>query len=110
MSAPAFCDGIQYFGEAPQGFEQYGKSAIAPGAKAVNSADAAAAYQVMLYSDALTLGLDLTAIHPTAPTAPRRHNIRKHSVTPHSVVCCLYPPTGMNDIRTHSQIHYENTI
>ncbi len=63
MSTPAFCDGIQYFGEAPQGFEQYGKqSAIAPGAKAVNSADAAAAYQVMLYSDALRyLMLQMTA-------------------------------------------------
>ena len=44
MSAPAFCDGIQYFGEALQGFEQYGKqSAIVPD-KAVNATDAAAAY------------------------------------------------------------------
>ena len=45
MSTPAFCDGIQYFGEARQGFEQYGKqSAIVPGTKAVNATDAAAAY------------------------------------------------------------------
>ena len=50
MSAPAFCDGIQYFGETPQGFEQYGKTAtIAPNAKAVNPTDPAAAYQSMLY-------------------------------------------------------------
>ena len=63
MSTPAFCDGIQYFGEAPQGFEQYGKqSAIAPGTKAVNATDPAAAYQVMLYSDALRyLMLQMTA-------------------------------------------------
>ena len=63
MSAPAFCDGIQYFGETPQGFEQYGKTAaIAPNAKAVNPTDPAAAYQAMLYSDALRyLMLQMTA-------------------------------------------------
>jgi phosphoketolase len=63
MSAPAFCDGIQYFGETPQGFEQYGKTAaIGPNAKAVNPTDPAAAYQSMLYSDALRyLMLQMTA-------------------------------------------------
>jgi phosphoketolase len=63
MSTPAFCDGIQYFGETPQGFEQYGKtSAIAPDTKAVNPTDPAAAYQSMLYSDALRyLMLQMTA-------------------------------------------------
>ena len=63
MSAPAFCDGIQYFGETPQGFEQYGKqAAIAEGQTSVNSTDPAAAYQVMLYSDALRyLMLQMTA-------------------------------------------------
>jgi len=63
MSAPAFCDGIQYFGDTPQGFEQYGKTAaIGPNAKAVNPIDPAAAYQSMLYSDALRyLMLQMTA-------------------------------------------------
>ena len=63
MSAPAFCDGIQYFGDTPQGFEQYGKTAaIGPNAKAVNPTDPAAAYQSMLYSDALRyLMLQMTA-------------------------------------------------
>ena len=63
MSAPAFCDGIQYFGETPQGFEQYGKTAaIASNAKAVDPTDPAAAYQSMLYSDALRyLMLQMTA-------------------------------------------------
>ena len=63
MSAPAFCDGIQYFGETPQGFEQYGKTAaIGPNAKAVNPTDPSAAYQSMLYSDALRyLMLQMTA-------------------------------------------------
>jgi phosphoketolase len=63
MSTPAFCDGIQYFGETPQGFEQYGKTAaIGPDAKAVNPTDPAAAYQSMLYSDALRyLMLQMTA-------------------------------------------------
>ncbi len=63
MSTPAFCDGIQYFGETPQGFEQYGKTAaIGPTAKAVNPTDPSAAYQSMLYSDALRyLMLQMTA-------------------------------------------------
>ena len=63
MSTPAFCDGIQYFGETPQGFEQYGKTAaIGPNAKAVNPTDPSAAYQSMLYSDALRyLMLQMTA-------------------------------------------------
>jgi phosphoketolase len=63
MSAPAFCDGIQYFGDVTPDFEQYGQqSAIAPGSTAVNATDPAAAYQVMLYSDALRyLMLQMTA-------------------------------------------------
>ncbi|MBD2328558.1 phosphoketolase [Alkalinema sp. FACHB-956] len=53
-SMPAFCEGIQYFGQQPQGFDQYGKTpAIAPGSKAVDSTDPAAAYQTLLYADAL---------------------------------------------------------
>jgi phosphoketolase len=62
-STPAFCAGIQYFGETPQGFEQYGQTpAIANGAKAVDPTDKAAAYQVMLYADALRyLMLQMTA-------------------------------------------------
>lgn len=53
-SLPAFCEGIQYFGETPTGFEHYGKTpAIAEGSHAVNPSDPAAAYQTMLYADAL---------------------------------------------------------
>ncbi len=63
MSTPAFCDGIQYFGETPQGFEQYGKTAaIGPDVNAVDPTDPSAAYQSMLYSDALRyLMLQMTA-------------------------------------------------
>jgi phosphoketolase len=62
-SMPAFCEGIQHFGETRPGFEQYGKTAaIAPGQKAVKPDDVAAAYQVMLYADALRyLMLQMTA-------------------------------------------------
>jgi phosphoketolase len=62
-SHPAFCEGIQHFGEMPPNFDQYGHtSAIAPDAKAVNPADPAAAYQTMLYADALRhLMLQMTA-------------------------------------------------
>ena len=61
--APAFCEGIQYFGEVP-GFDTYGKTpAIAPGSKAIASpSDANAVYQTMLYADALRyLTLQVTA-------------------------------------------------
>jgi phosphoketolase len=64
MSAtPAFCDGIQYFGDVTSGFEQYGGTcAIAPDQRAVNPRDKAAAYQTMLYADALRyLMLQMTA-------------------------------------------------
>jgi phosphoketolase len=61
-ATPAFCDGIQYFGGRPEGFDLYGKCAIAPGQTAVNPADKAAAYQTMLYADALRyLMLQMTA-------------------------------------------------
>ena len=62
--APAFCDGIQYFGETLPGFDTYGKMpAIAPGSKAIASpSDANAVYQTMLYADALRyLTLQVTA-------------------------------------------------
>jgi phosphoketolase len=62
-SIPAFCEGIQYFSETREGFDKYGQTpAIAAGQKAVNPADPAAAYQVMLYADALRyLMLQMTA-------------------------------------------------
>ena len=61
---PAFCEGIQYFGDAPPGFETYGKTpAIAEGSKAIaNPTDPAAVYQTLLYADALRyLTLQVTA-------------------------------------------------
>jgi phosphoketolase len=62
-SAPAFCDGIQYFGEAYPEFATYGNApAIAPGQQSVDPAEATAAYQTMLYADALRyLILQMTA-------------------------------------------------
>jgi phosphoketolase len=62
-SHPAFCEGIQHFGETPPRFDQYGQtSAIAADAKAVNPTDPAAAYQTLLYADALRhLMLQMTA-------------------------------------------------
>jgi phosphoketolase len=52
---PAFCDGIQYFGEAWPGFQAHATQAvIAEGQKAVaDSTDPAAAYQTLLMADAL---------------------------------------------------------
>jgi phosphoketolase len=52
---PAFCEGIQYFGEALPGFETYGKTpAIAEGSQAIASAqDPNAVYQTLLFADAL---------------------------------------------------------
>jgi phosphoketolase len=54
-STPAFAEGIQYFGEMLPSFDTYGKTpAIAAGQSAIaNSADPAAAFQTLLYADAL---------------------------------------------------------
>jgi phosphoketolase len=63
-SLPAFCDGIQYFGEVLPEFETYGKQpAIAPGQLAIASpTDPAAVYQTLLTADALRyLILQMTA-------------------------------------------------
>lgn len=55
VTRPAFWEGIQYFGDAPAGYEQYGQSpVIGEGAIAIASpTDDASAYQTMLYADAL---------------------------------------------------------
>jgi phosphoketolase len=61
---PAFCEGIQYFGERPPHFDTYGKTAaIAAGSKAIaDPTDPVAAYQTLLYADALRyLTLQITA-------------------------------------------------
>ncbi|MGB3495415.1 MAG: hypothetical protein WBA57_21985 [Elainellaceae cyanobacterium] len=61
---PAFCEGIQYFGEAPAGFDTYGSApVIAEGKTAIaDSTDPAAAFQTILYADALRyLMLQMTA-------------------------------------------------
>ncbi|MGG6294015.1 phosphoketolase [Leptolyngbya sp. AN02str] len=52
---PAFCEGIQYFGEPLPEFDAHGKEpAIALGQKAIASVDdSAAVYQTLLYADAL---------------------------------------------------------
>ncbi len=63
-TAPAFCEGIQYFGEALPGFETYGKAAaIASGSVAIaDPTDPTAAYQTLLAADALRyLILQVTA-------------------------------------------------
>ncbi|MBF2027368.1 MAG: phosphoketolase [Oscillatoriales cyanobacterium C42_A2020_001] len=54
-SAPAFCDGIQYFGDSFPEFDQYGKApVIAEGETAIaDPTDPSAAYQTLLYADAL---------------------------------------------------------
>jgi phosphoketolase len=54
-SIPAFCEGIQYFGEPLPKFEEYGKTpAIAEGQSAItNPTDETAVYQTLLYADAL---------------------------------------------------------
>ena len=53
--APAFCEGIQYFGSPWPGFTEHaGEPAIAQGARAIKRAgDLAAAYQTLLAADAL---------------------------------------------------------
>lgn len=61
---PNFCQGIQYFGEAPPSFENYGKiPAIDLGQKAIaDPTDPAAVYQTLLAADALRyLTLQITA-------------------------------------------------
>ncbi|MGA7935434.1 MAG: phosphoketolase, partial [Kovacikia sp.] len=63
-SIPAFCEGIQYFSESIPGFDSYGKApAIADGKTAIaDPTDATAAYQTLLYADALRyLILQVTA-------------------------------------------------
>ena len=61
---PAFCEGIQYFSEALPGFDTYGQTAVI-GAGQTAIADLtskAAAYQTLLYADALRyLMLQMTA-------------------------------------------------
>lgn len=54
-SAPKFCEGIQYFGEAKPANDKYGKeSAIPVGKTAISDTqDPAAIYQTLLYADAL---------------------------------------------------------
>lgn len=61
---PAFCEGIQYFGDLPPHFDTYGKTpVISAGSKAIaDPTDPAAAYQTLLYADALRyLTLQVTA-------------------------------------------------
>jgi len=51
---PAFCEGIQHFGQPWADFDQYAANAvIAEGQSAINKIDAAAAYQTLLGADAL---------------------------------------------------------
>ncbi|AFY55376.1 phosphoketolase [Rivularia sp. PCC 7116] len=54
-SAPKFCEGIQYFGEALPNFDKYCKeSAIPVGKTSISDTqDTAAIYQTLLYADAL---------------------------------------------------------
>ncbi|MBD1878656.1 phosphoketolase [Coleofasciculus sp. FACHB-T130] len=64
LATPAFCDGIQYFGENLPGFETAGKSpAIEEGKPSIASpTDPAAVFQTLLYADALRyLTLQVTA-------------------------------------------------
>ncbi|HEY9906644.1 MAG TPA: phosphoketolase [Thermosynechococcaceae cyanobacterium] len=61
---PAFCEGIQYFSDSLPGFDTYGQvPAIAVGQRAIaDLTDPAAAYQTLLYADALRyLVLQMTA-------------------------------------------------
>lgn len=61
---PSFCEGIQYFGEDVPGFETYGHTpVIGPGQTEIaDPTTAEAAYQTMLYADALRyLMLQMTA-------------------------------------------------
>ncbi|MGQ9838218.1 MAG: phosphoketolase [Cyanobacteriota bacterium] len=61
---PAFCEGIQYFGEPWPEFEQLGQTPAVDAAtgKLTDSASRVAAYQTLLYADALRyLTLQMTA-------------------------------------------------
>ncbi|NJL37878.1 MAG: phosphoketolase [Leptolyngbyaceae cyanobacterium SM1_4_3] len=63
-TAPAFCEGIQYFADSLPQFEQYGKTpAIAPDQSAIaDPTDSTAVYQTLLAADALRyLILQVTA-------------------------------------------------
>jgi phosphoketolase len=63
-AVPAFCEGIQYFGEPTSEFATYGTSpVIQPGQTAIaDPTQPAAAYQTLLYADALRyLVLQMTA-------------------------------------------------
>ncbi len=55
IDIPAFCEGMQYFGEAWPGFAEHAaKAAIEEGRQAISDpADPAAAYQTLLMADAL---------------------------------------------------------
>ncbi len=64
QSVPAFCEGIQHFGQRSPEFEQYGQSAaIGKGQEAIAApTDPAAIYQTLLAADALRyLTLHITA-------------------------------------------------
>ncbi|MBE9158612.1 phosphoketolase [Nodosilinea sp. LEGE 06152] len=64
QSIPAFCEGIQHFGDLPPEFAAYGQAAaIAPEQTAITSpSDPAAVYQTLLAADALRyLTLQVTA-------------------------------------------------
>ena len=62
-STPAFCEGIQYFGESWPEFDSHCRPVIAQGETAIrNSADPSAVYQTLLGADALRyLTLQITA-------------------------------------------------
>jgi phosphoketolase len=64
QSIPAFCEGVQHFGDLPPEFATHGQEAIiAPGQTAIaNPSDPAAVYQTLLAADALRyLTLQMTA-------------------------------------------------
>lgn len=64
ISTPAFCDGIQYYSDSMPGFDAYGAApVIREGQTAIGDlTDPAAAYQTLLYADALRyLILQVTA-------------------------------------------------
>ena len=68
-AAPAFCEGIQHFGDSLPGFDQYGKSpTIAEGKTAIaDPDDLTAAYQTMLTAPARR---SLGAAGPAVTGAP----------------------------------------
>ncbi len=64
LSIPAFCEGIQYFGDAFPGWETYGKTPIIAEATVAiaDPGDPAASFQTLLFADALRyLTLQTTA-------------------------------------------------